>query len=295
MSVITFRDFVPPARFDIPTPLPWIEARIEESTASTGEAWTEIETITLDPVDPDPTAPLTRNITTEEASDTAGLWYRVVFVDADGDEAQPSQPLRNTDPAASAFATHTELGARLGITLMPDEADRADILIGLASGLVRRATRQTITLVTDDTLTIRGSYASRITLPQRPVVDVTAVTLNGVELVGGSWYLDGNEIVRTHGTGNFWVGSGYGGSFGCPSDTLVVTYSHGYAEIPDEVKATVLEMVQRVWNNPAVTTRETNGSSDVMYAPSNGLLLTDTERRTVNDALRRQAASIALR
>lgn len=114
MSVVTFRDLVPPARFDEPIPLPWTEARIEEATAASGATWTTIETITLDPVDADPTDPQARNLTTEAASDTSGLWYRVVFVDADGDEALPTSPLQNIVSAA-AYATVTELARILKI------------------------------------------------------------------------------------------------------------------------------------------------------------------------------------
>lgn len=106
MSVLTIRDLIPPARYDEPTPLAWVEARVEESTAATGETWTELDTITLDPVEPDPTSPITRNLTVEDA--TEGLWYRVVFVDADGDEALPTQPLYN-EAASTTYASVDEL------------------------------------------------------------------------------------------------------------------------------------------------------------------------------------------
>lgn len=113
MSVVTFRDYVPPARYDEPTPIAWTEARIEEGESVTGP-WVELETITLDPVDADPTDPAVRNFTTELASDTAGLWYRVVFVDADGDEAQPTQAIQNT-ATFSTYATVDELARLLKI------------------------------------------------------------------------------------------------------------------------------------------------------------------------------------
>lgn len=287
-QVITFEDYTPPQRSD---GNPWTQARIDEAAASTGP-WTTIDTVDLDPIDTDPSSPAAQSFTTENGTGD-GLWYRVVFFDGDGDASSPTDPVQNTSVQASAFATASELGARLGITLTDDEEDRAAILLALASGLIRRATRQTITLVTDDVLTIRGLYSNRITLPQRPVIEVTDITQNSVALADGSWYLDGDELVRGNAVSGFWHG---GWSYwGCPADTFVITYTHGYADPPDEVKATVLEMVTRVWVNPAVTTRETNGSSDVMYAPTNGMLLTDAERRAVNDALRRQAASIALR
>jgi hypothetical protein len=114
MSVVTFRDFVPPSRYDEPTPLAWITARIEEAATAAGP-WTTIDTITLDPVDADPTNPQVRNLTTENASAADGLWYRIVFVDATGDEAQPTEPLENTADDGAPFATVQELARILKI------------------------------------------------------------------------------------------------------------------------------------------------------------------------------------
>ena len=62
--------------------------------------WTTLETITLSPVDADPTDPAIRNFTTELASDTVGLWYRIVFGDADGDLLLPTVPIQNVAPVS---------------------------------------------------------------------------------------------------------------------------------------------------------------------------------------------------
>lgn len=81
MTVVTFLDYVPLEREDS---LPWTQARIDEGTSSDGP-WTTIDTITLDPVEPDPANPLPRSFTTALATLASG-WYRVVFLDAAGDE-----------------------------------------------------------------------------------------------------------------------------------------------------------------------------------------------------------------
>lgn len=81
MTVVTFTDYTPVARYD---DLPWTQARIEGSDSQDGP-WSTIETIALDPVDSDPSEPATRDFTTEEATDET--WFRIVFVDADGDES----------------------------------------------------------------------------------------------------------------------------------------------------------------------------------------------------------------
>lgn len=108
-QVVTFERFVPVARYD---GLPWTQVRIEESATEDG-TFTEIETINLSPVDDDPTDPQARSFTTELAGD-GELWYRIVFVDANGDESAPTDPIQNTD-AIDAYATVPELARILKI------------------------------------------------------------------------------------------------------------------------------------------------------------------------------------
>lgn len=86
MSVVSFTDYRPAPRYDGEA---WVEARIEGSDLEAGP-WAEIETIALDPVDTDPADPLSRSFTTELATDE--VWFRVVFVDEDGDE-QATDPI----------------------------------------------------------------------------------------------------------------------------------------------------------------------------------------------------------
>lgn len=113
---ITFTRYLPPARYDEPTPLPWTEVRIEESTEEDG-TYTLIDTIALDPIDADPTDPAYRSFTTENGTDE-DLWYRIIFADADGDTTIPTAPIQNTAttlPDVYAYATVNELARRLKI------------------------------------------------------------------------------------------------------------------------------------------------------------------------------------
>ena len=102
-QVVTFERYVPVPRYD---GLPWTHVRIEEAATEDG-TYAEIETIALSPVDDDPTDPQARSFTTELAND-GELWYRIVFVDANNDEAAPTDPIQNTDEI-DAYATVTEL------------------------------------------------------------------------------------------------------------------------------------------------------------------------------------------
>jgi hypothetical protein len=89
MTVVTLRDFTPPARYDT---LPWTQARMQESAnGSTG--WTTIETFSFIEIDPDPKDPATRSFTSENGTLATG-WYRIQWVDGSGD-TEDSDPVPN--------------------------------------------------------------------------------------------------------------------------------------------------------------------------------------------------------
>ncbi|MCD2461972.1 hypothetical protein MBT42_00165 [Streptomyces sp. MBT42] len=104
-----------------------------------------------------------------------------------------------------------DLGTRLGRALLDAEQSQADRLLADASHLIRmEAGYQQISRVDNDTVTLRGSGRSVLTLPQRPVRDVTAVA----GLPSTAWEWDGGErLTRTDGC--LWTGP------------VTVTYSHG--------------------------------------------------------------------
>ena len=189
------------------------------------------------------------------------------------------------------FVTAAELGERLGIALADDEVTRADALLARASGLVQDEARQTIEKVADDVLTIRGTNEESILLPERPVLDVAAVKLDGVTVDG--WYLDGNLLVRNGFTVDGLL-SGLGCGFGSPTQELEITYTHGHETPPATVSAIVLEAVTRVWVNPGAVVNERHGSESVQFVQGNptGLLLTEGERGTVRRLFGRRAGSV---
>jgi hypothetical protein len=199
----------------------------------------------------------------------------------------------------ASFATSAELGNRLGLTLTAGEQTRADALLALASGLIKQETRQTIEQVAGDTLTRPGSSSDRIRLPQRPVVSVASVTVDGVAMTAGQhYYVDSDELVRLPAVADTTFGLG-GAGWGYPWSQVVVVYTHGYSPIPELVKAICMEMVVRVWVNPGSVIQESEGNTNVTYAPfaapPRGLLLTDNEKRDLNKLLRPQVSSISLR
>jgi len=110
-QVVSLEDFRPSPRYDATA---WTQARIAEGTTSVGP-WVTLETKTLSPVDADPANPAYRNFTTELASDAAGLWYRVTFLDATGDVGQPIFPVQNLPGGRPIYATVDDLAQILRV------------------------------------------------------------------------------------------------------------------------------------------------------------------------------------
>lgn len=296
-EVVSFQGYKPSPRFD---DIAWAWVSIEEAAESQGP-WVHIDTVILDPADDDPADPQERSFTTSSGTGP-DLWYRVLFLDGFGGTSEPTAPIQNGLEAHVAFATSDDLAIRLGIELTGDEIDRASVLLGRASGLIQDEANLTLALVTD-TITMPGTTDERIKLPQRPVISVDSVTLGGGELVEGrDWYLDGSVIIRLPRfvvtadgfTSEFSLGAG----FGWPTQTLEISYTHGYIDVPASVKAICVEMVVRVWINPGGVARETVGDTSTVYdreriSPA-GLLLTAEERRIISRLFPRPIRSISI-
>ncbi len=120
-QVVSLVDYTPAPRFD---EIPWTFARIEESDAADG-TWAQIDELPLDPVDPDPAEPASRDFTTSLASDTPALWYRIIFADDNNNTGQPSGPVQNLGVSTAPYATRDELARILKIRTPTSEQDVA--------------------------------------------------------------------------------------------------------------------------------------------------------------------------
>lgn len=91
-------DYEPPSRDD---GQPWTRIVVEESSASEGQTWVQIEDLALldgvgvspQGLDADPKNPMVRNVTTDNATLEFG-WYRVIFKDG-VNSSDPSTPVTN--------------------------------------------------------------------------------------------------------------------------------------------------------------------------------------------------------
>lgn len=196
-----------------------------------------------------------------------------------------------------SLATVADLATLLGRTFTPEQEQQAQALLDQSSSVVRAYVRQDITrATTTDTFTMRRAdpllhrCGGIVTLPQRPIVDVATVLVNGVEVF--DWWLDGSELlVRT------WAWDRPPSAHQPPQATI--TWTHGYDPVPGDIQAIVMQAANRVIVNPSGIRSETVGGESVTYlipavGEYLGVLLSKTEQRVL-DRYRRTAGSVRLR
>jgi hypothetical protein len=176
---VTFFDYTPAARA---AGSPWTHVRFEEAGDSRRGPWAVIATQALTPLDPDPTDPLPRTLTTDQATLYPG-WFRVVWIDASGGE-EPTEPeyagsavrpkvqeIANLMPDRTTVDGGTE--ARAFTTATSPTAEEVESLIDMvldsvdprvpdgASAEVERAARHVVTLTTA-ILVESGNWADQL-------------------------------------------------------------------------------------------------------------------------------------
>jgi len=139
-----------------------------------------------------------------------------------------------------AFATPGDLATFVGRDFTAQDTATATLLLDIATAAVRDWTGQTLSAVTGDVVTLDPPTSGRLFLPELPVTAVASVVYAGTALTLGStsntygyyWYGD-TGIIRVAGIFN---------TAAYAPQSVVVTYSHGYATIPDAIKGVCLEL-----------------------------------------------------
>jgi hypothetical protein len=139
------------------------------------------------------------------------------------------------------------------------DEDRAELFLRIASGEVRGYTGQLFDLVENDEVILNGRGTRILLLPELPVLAVTEVleayaTTDEATIAGP---LDASPIYE-------WDEDGVleridGGVFRRRRRWYQITYDHGYATVPDEVKSVVLRAAGRAFENPEGIRQETLG------------------------------------
>jgi hypothetical protein len=225
--------------------LPWTTAKIYEAPDVSGApgSWTLIDTITLSPVDTDPTEPAVRNLTTTHATLTVG-WYRVIFTDAAGDQ-ELTTPVAYP-PVDTPYFTPAEIRARYSAlantTTYPDATidarrleveERLERLCDVA--FVPR-------VVTGER--VSGNGSTRLEVKHTKLRAITAATDSGATV-------DLTDAVVAGDT--FYLAAGWTQGV----SNLTVTYTHGYDSPPPAVKEAAMLWVRELLIKGPVTDRRT--------------------------------------
>src|SRR5687767_3629238 len=134
------------------------------------------------------------------------------------------------------FATAADLAKYLQTTFDATQITNAELLLDLVSAEIQAYTGQTIAEVEDDEVTIDGTSGEYLFLPQLPVNAVSSITVAGTTITSSDYhvYADLGYVRRAN-----------GGSWGYLPRTVVVTYDHGYATIPDAIRGVCLAAAAR--------------------------------------------------
>jgi len=126
------------------------------------------------------------------------------------------------------LATLADLQAR---EIEHDSSEVLSTLLGAASSSVRDAAGSPISRGTW-TIAIPGRPDQWLTVPIQPVVSVTGVKLDGVELADGEWRLVGGRLWRARGWWN-----------GCEPAEITATVTGGLDPVPADIVDLVCAMV----------------------------------------------------
>lgn len=143
-----------------------------------------------------------------------------------------------------SFASTAELATHLQRTFDTDETNAAQQALDLASGVIQRYTGQQLFAGTStETFPAPRNFTTLggvLVLRQRPVTAIISLT---VDDVAAEYTFDGPT-----GIVDVTLSTPIAQTVRRP--TVSVDYAHGYATIPDDLKAICLEIAQRAFTNP---------------------------------------------
>lgn len=177
-----------------------------------------------------------------------------------------------------ALASATDLQDYLQQTV---DANTSALILDMATGVIQAYTRQQLEYVQNDTVDLTP-MEGRLVLPERPVVDVTAVaglstgdwTLVRDTIYPGPVYIHDWELDDILTSNVTWTPLW--------KPTVQVTYSHGFQSIPNDLKALCLSVAARLYANPTSIESEMIGQTSTRYSQKGGLALTDVEKQLAN-------------
>jgi hypothetical protein len=136
------------------------------------------------------------------------------------------------------YATASELASYIQSDV---DTSTAVLLLQLASAEFNREADTSFTPITA-TWSEAGNGGLVMIVPWRPITAVTAVRIAGTTVT------DYSRIEQ-----RFYRTGGWGSPWAFPPDLIEIDLTYGYATVPDEVKAAVLETAAQAYQQPAST------------------------------------------
>lgn len=169
------------------------------------------------------------------------------------------------------FASVDEMENELGVTFTAAQQRRALRRLEDATAAIQRFTGQTIGRVTSDSITMSGNWGPKLVLPQRPVVSVTSVTIDGDAFTNGSDYtFDGIDTLWRGSTS--WIDDTVWSDttlhWGGPQTSVAIVYTHGQDPVDNDIRGICLAAAMRGWGNPTGVAAETVMGYSVTYGQS---------------------------
>lgn len=139
------------------------------------------------------------------------------------------------------FATVTDVANFLQVSISTGEqAAAAKRALTEASQAIRNYCRQHLELVEDDEITLDAKGGTRLFLPELPVIEVSEVIEDGETLTADEDYKLGAHGILHRLGGARWAKG---------VQIIQVTYSHGYAELPDDIVAVATRAASRAYQS----------------------------------------------
>jgi hypothetical protein len=150
------------------------------------------------------------------------------------------------------------------VTALPDFVEPSDLedfrssdpdsILRQAQGAIRRYCGWHIAPEVTDTITLDGNGTRVLALPSGYVTDVEAITNEGTALTTEDF--DWSESGYVHHRTGWWTDR---------PRQVVVTLTHGYPDIPDELIGVASSLASRRASSPAGYKRETTGPFSVEH------------------------------
>jgi hypothetical protein len=177
-------------------------------------------------------------------------------------------PYEGLDP----FIDEEDLSTYLGRDVTAE--DLAWSAAVAACNMIRNAADQSFALVEDEEVLIDGSGTDTILLPELPVSDVTEVYDADDELLDPDedYLVDKKRgaLVRRSRTGVWTEGRG----------NYVVTYSHGYSAVPEDLRVLAMTVAARLYDQ-GLAKQESTGGHSITFASDDPVGLTRREKESV--------------